>query len=142
MLNQKIINSNKNIWSRRLALQAIYSWNINGISFEEILSNFKVENDYKKCNQSYFKEIVSGVINNYKDIDVIIEENNHLDVKLVNMVEMSIIRCAAYELCFLKKHDYKILISEYTKLSKKFVTNDSPKYVNAIVDSISKSKNG
>ena len=92
MLNQKIINSNKNIWSRRLALQAIYSWNINGISFEEILSNFKVENDYKKCNQSYFKEIVSGVINNYKDIDVIIEENNHLDVKLVNMVEMSIIR--------------------------------------------------
>ena len=43
---------------------------------------------------------------------------------------------------FLKKHDYKILISEYTKLSKKFGTNDSPKYVNAIVDSISKSKNG
>ena len=82
------------------------------------------------------------MINNHKDIDVIIEENNHLDVKLVNMVEMSIIRCAAYELCFLKKHDYKILISEYTKLSKKFGTNDSPKFVNAIVDSISKSKNG
>ena len=40
-INNAMRNNNRNIWSRRLAFQAIYSWSINECEIDELQSIFR-----------------------------------------------------------------------------------------------------
>lgn len=122
--------------SRRLAFQAIYAWDINNSDTETITSFFNKEEEFKKCNDKYFNEIVTGVISNIDKIDKTINNHSKLNIDKIGRIELSIIRCAVYELSVRKILDKKIIISESLKLTKKFSTVEGVKFVNAVIDNI------
>ena len=68
-INNAMRNNNRNIWSRRLAFQAIYSWSINECEIDELQSIFREDENYNKSDNKYFEEIVTGVVNNIITID-------------------------------------------------------------------------
>ena len=72
-INNAMRTNNRNIWSRRLAFQAIYSWSINVSSPSDVISFFKKDENYNKSDSDYFDNIVNGVILNIKEIDKYIE---------------------------------------------------------------------
>ena len=47
-INNAMRNNNRNIWSRRLAFQAIYSWSINECEIDELQSIFREDENYSK----------------------------------------------------------------------------------------------
>mgnify|MGYP001359171536 CR=1 FL=1 len=122
--------------SRRLAFQAIYAWDINNSDTETITSFFNKEEEFKKCDDKYFNEIVTGVISNIDKIDKTINNHSKLNTDKIGRIELSIIRCAVYELSVRKILDKKIIISESLKLTKKFSTVEGVKFVNAVIDDI------
>ena len=67
-------NNNRNIWSRRLAFQAVYSWSINNCDISDLILIFKSDENYVKASEDHFNLIVNGVINNISTVYDIISK--------------------------------------------------------------------
>ena len=133
-INNAMRSNNRNIWSRRLAFQAIYSWSINNCNTDELYSIFKEDENFKKSDIDYFKNIIQGVIDNISEINKYISASSEIDIKNINYVELSILRCFIYELSYNSKFPNEILLAESVKLASKFGGQDSYKFVNAFLE--------
>ena len=133
-INNAMRSNNRNIWSRRLAVQAIYSWSINNCDTDELYSIFKEDENFEKSDVDYFKNIIEGVINNISDIDKFISDSSEIDIKNINYVELSIIRCFIFELNYNIQFPNEVLLAESVKLATKFGGQDSYKFINALLE--------
>ena len=133
-INNAMRSNNRNIWSRRLAFQAIYSWSINNCNTDELYSIFKEDENFKKSDIDYFKNIIQGVIDNISEINKYISASSEIDIKNINYVELSILRCFIYELSFNSTCPNEVLLAESVKLASKFGGQDSYKFVNAFLE--------
>ena len=116
---------------RVIIIQKLYSKYYNN----EVELNFP-KHRFKK----FIKDVVNGTIE--RD-DVILEEiTNHLneDLKISNLdkVFQVIIKSAIFELMYKPKISSKIIIKEYLNASNFFIDLSQTKYLNALLDKISK----
>ena len=116
---------------RVIIIQKLYSKYYNN----EVDLNFP-KHRFKK----FIKDVVNGTIE--RD-DVIHEEiTNHLnkDLKISNLdkVFQVIIKSAIFELMYKPKISSKIIIKEYLNASNFFIDLSQTKYLNALLDKISK----
>ena len=116
---------------RVIIIQKLYSKYYNN----EVELNFP-KHRFKK----FIKDVVNGTIE--RD-DVIHEEiTNHLneDLKISNLdkVFQVIIKSAIFELMYKPKISSKIIIKEYLNASNFFIDISQTKYLNALLDKISK----
>ncbi len=116
---------------RVIIIQKLYSKYFNN----EVELNFP-KHRFKK----FIKDVVNGTIE--RD-DVIHEEiTNHLkeDLKILNLdkVFQVIIKSAIFELMYKPKISSKIIIKEYLNASNFFINLSQTKYLNALLDKISK----
>jgi len=91
-----------------------------------------------------FKKFIKDVVNGTVERDEIINEEikNHLntDLKMKNLdkVFQVIIKSAIFELLYKPKTSIKIIIKEYLNASNFFIEESQTKYLNALLDKISK----
>ena len=91
-----------------------------------------------------FKKFIKDVVNGTIERDDIINEEikNHLnsDVNLKNLdkVFLVIIKSAIFEFLYKPKISTKIIINEYLTASNFFIDGGQTKYLNALLDKISK----
>jgi len=91
-----------------------------------------------------FKKFIKDVVNGTVERDEIINEEikNHLekdlDMKNLDKVFQVIIKSAIYELLYKPKTSIKIIIKEYLNASNFFIDESQTKYLNALLDKISK----
>ena len=90
--------------------------------------------------KKFIKDVVKGTIE--RD-DVISDEiTNHLsedlDLKKLDKVFQVIIKSAIFEFLYKPKISSKIIINEYLKASNFFIEDGQTKYLNALLDKISK----
>ena len=116
---------------RVIIIQKLYSKYYNN----EVELNFP-KHRFKK----FIKDVVNGTIE--RD-DVLHEEiTNHLneDLKISNLdkVFQVIIKSAIFELMYKPKISSKIIIKEYLNASNFFIDLSQTKYLNALLDKISK----
>ena len=116
---------------RVIIIQKLYSKYYNN----EVELNFP-KHRFKK----FIKDVVNGTIERE---DVIHEEiTNHLneDLKMSNLdkVFQVIIKSAIFELMYKPKISSKIIIKEYLNASNFFIELSQTKYLNALLDKISK----
>ena len=121
----------KNFSPRIKVIQKIYNSLINP---EEEIEYPKSQ--YKK----FIKDIVQGTIERKELIEEKI--NNHLkgdlDLKRTDKILKIIIYAAVYEILFKHNNSINVIISEYLKASEFFLEKIQIKYLNAILDKISK----
>ena len=91
-----------------------------------------------------FKKFIKDVVNGTIERDDVIHEEitNHLneDLKMSNLdkVFQVIIKSAIFELMYKPKISSKIIIKEYLNASNFFINLSQTKYLNALLDKISK----
>ena len=91
-----------------------------------------------------FKKFIKDVVNGTIERDDVIHEEitNHLkeDLKITNLdkVFQVIIKSAIFELLYKPKISSKIIIKEYLNASNFFIDLSQTKYLNALLDKISK----
>ena len=90
--------------------------------------------------KKFIKDIIKGTLERN---DLIIEElDKHLkeDLVLSNLDKLFqiTIKCAVYELLYKPKTPTKIIIKEYLNASNAFLDESQTKYLNALLDKISK----
>ncbi len=124
--------------ARRLAMQALYQWQMTADDIDGIEQQFFEENDMKNVDQEYFSEILLGVLTELSLIDTQLEKHMPRSIKSVDPVERAILRIATYE--FIKRPDvpYRVVLNEAVVLTKKFCAEKSHTFVNAVLDKVAR----
>ena len=90
--------------------------------------------------KKFIKDVVFGTIERLEIINEeikIIETNFNL--KNLDEIFRMIIQCATFEFLYKPNLSRKIIIKEYLNVSNFFLSNSQTKYLNAILDKLSKS---
>ncbi len=120
--------------ARHLAVQALYQWQITGQSRDEIVERFLTDQEMDNTVADYFKELVSSVSANAKDIDDAMAPLLDRSIDQLDPVECSILRIGVYELEKRLDVPYKVVLNEAIEAAKTFGAEESYKYVNGILD--------
>jgi transcription antitermination factor nusB len=134
-----------NIGRRRgriLAFQALCAWEM-GSALEDLLQftwqSEKLKTPPDEKTFLFPALIVTGAVENIKIIDALISENlDNWAFERINSVDKAILRISVYSLLFQKDIPAAVVIDEAINLAKEFGTDDSYKFVNAVLDSIKK----
>lgn len=129
---------------RVLAFQGLYSWDVGGMSKDDVLSLSWAADDETSGNvdmeTSVFARILlAGAIENQEKIDALIKQNlKGWDFGRLNKVSLAILRMSVYSLLFQKDISPSIVIDEAVDIAKKYGEDDAFKFVNAVLDNIGK----
>ena len=114
------------------------------IVIQKIYGNFFNKDENLIFPKHRFKKFIKGVVNGtIERNDLITDElERHLkdDLKLSHLDKLFqvIIKCAVFELLYKPKTSSKIIIKEYLNASNAFLNTSQTKYLNALLDKISK----
>lgn len=120
--------------ARRLALQAIYSWQLSGNNVAEVELEFLTNQMSKGVDVEYFRALLIGVATNSVEIDDVYRPYLNRVIKDVDQIDRAILRLATYELRDQQETPYKVVINEAIELAKAFAADDSHKFVNGVLD--------
>ena len=141
---------------RVIAFQALYSWDVSKSSLDDLLTFSWLQKDAEieaglqeqetelsetaKEERTFASLIIAGTISHIDEIDKLIE--NHLSaswsMNRISRVALAILRTSIYELLFQNGAEAKIVIDEAVNIAKDFDTDDSYKFINAVLDKIGK----
>ena len=150
---------------RILAFQALYSYDVGKVPLEELLkfewdavtsqAETESQDDVSLAEQALASEpsdseaymfarlIISGTVNHLEEIDTLIK--SHLseswDFDRVNRVTLAILRISVFALLYQKDLPVGVTIDEAVSLARDFGEDKSYKFVNAVLDTISKEIN-
>ena len=122
--------------SRRVALQALYQWQLNAEEPAIITRQFSEAGLLNDIDMSLFNDLVSQVVNQAEALDEVISPFLDRSIVRIDPVEKTIMRIGAYELQAKAEIPYKVIINECVELAKRFGADESHKYVNGILDKI------
>lgn len=122
--------------ARRLAVQAIYSWQLSGNNIADVEHEFLTEQSLDGVDVAYFRELFAGVATKKAQLDELVIPYLDRPIDEVSPVEKAIVRLASYELTFRKDVPFKVAINEAIELAKAFGADDSHKFVNGLLDKL------
>lgn len=103
---------------------------------DEILEDKKIRNKQKEFAMMLFR----GVMDNIEVVDkAIIEHLKEWDFDRLGSIERATLRLGAYEILF-GELDSAVVINEAIEITKAFGSEQSPKFINGVLDAISKDK--
>lgn len=120
--------------ARRLAMQALYQWQMTQQSATEIERQFKEDADFSKADAAYFQQMLSEVIGGVDALDAALSPHLSRPIDAVDPVERALLRLAANELIHHAEIPYRVVINEAVALSKKFGAEQAYKMVNGVLD--------
>ena len=125
---------------RILAFQALYAWDAGSISPDDLLTFPWVERADKELHNDDFlfsQLLFLGTVEHINKIDTLITKNlENWDFKRLKLVDKAILRLGTYSLLFQQDTDPRIVINEAVSIARTYGTDDSFKFVNAVLDSI------
>lgn len=124
--------------SRRVALQAIYQWQLTNESIPQIVKQFNEDGLLAEVELEWFKELLMEVSNHAEALDALFADYLDRSVARIDPVERAIMRMGAYELQSKVEIPYKVIINESVELAKRFGAEESHKYINGILDKVAK----
>lgn len=124
--------------ARVLALKVLYEVTSVGHEVEGVVTRLLEEEGLSGENAFFVQELVSGVIRNKETIDLNIRNLAPAwPMEQIPVVDKNILRLAIFEILFDNKVPVKAAINEAVELAKKFGSDNSPKFVNGVLGSVS-----
>jgi len=121
-----------------LALQALYEVDSAGHGAEESLTHLLAGERLSEENATFVHQLVSGVIQNREKIDRNIKSFAPAwPIEQIPAVDRNILRLAIFEILLDNKVPVKVAINEAVELAKTFGSDNSPKFVNGVLGSVS-----
>jgi len=122
--------------ARESVIGLIYAYDLgndNIAKFADIIfEDKKIRNKQKDFASGLFQ----GVMDNIEAIDATLGEHlEKRDINEVGHVEKSILRLAIYEIEYVKL-DKAIVINEAIELAKRLASDNAPKFINGLLDSL------
>ena len=123
--------------ARRIVLQAIYQWLMTSNEPFEIAAQFREANSLK-VDWDYFDEVFLRIPLCQKAIEKELESVVDREINALDMIEKALLYVGVFELTYLVDIPYRVVINECVDLAKTFGASESHKYVNGVLDKLSK----
>lgn len=128
--------------ARESALKILYAIDITKDAPDKCINNFWLSQDKTAAEvRNYADDIVLGVCGNRARIDKIVSEcATNWELGRMAVIDRNILRLGTYELIFMDEIPPKVAINEAIDIAKRYGDKDSGKFVNGVLDKISKEK--
>lgn len=120
--------------ARKLAMQALYQWQLTQHSAAEIKQQFLENEESAGVDREYFDEVVGGCIDRHEELAVALQPFLDRPLDRLDPVETAILMIGMFELQQRLDVPYRVVINEAVDLCKRFGATDAHKYVNAVLD--------
>jgi transcription antitermination protein NusB len=120
--------------SRKLALQALYRWQLNECPWQDLVTEFGAAEDMARADRDYFRELVEGVWRAREDLEGRLAALADRETRLLDPIEHAVLLIGLYELSARPEVPYRVAINEAVGLAKRFGATDGHKFVNAVLD--------
>ena len=140
--------ANKRGAARLAAVQALYQMDLAGTGLNEILAEFEshwigreVEGaQYLPAEAAFFRDIVSGVVHEQRELDPLIDEalSKGWPLKRIETVLRAALRAGAYELIHRTDVPARVVVAEYADVVAALVERDETGMVNAVLDQLAR----
>jgi transcription antitermination protein NusB len=120
--------------ARKLAMQALYRWQLNDGPWQDLVQEFHDAEDMPRADAEYFRELIEGVWRNHEAIDADLTTWADRAPALLDPIEHAVLLIGIYELRHRLDVPYRVAISEAVALAKRFGATDGHRYVNAVLD--------
>jgi len=120
--------------ARKLALQALYRWQLNACPWQDLLQEFGEAEDMPRADREYFRALIEGVWCTRLELDARLASLADREPRLLDPIEHAILLIGLYELTARPEVPYRVAINEAVGLAKRFGATDGHKFVNAVLD--------
>ena len=134
---KNLANFKIQIRTREYLVQAIYQYFFNNQDISDIVDQFKDEHKNKKVDFDKFSSSLESIKKNKSEFKEILDSMNVKDSNM-DLIDKSILYFALNEMIY-GELDKPVIIDESLRLSKKFSSPESYKFINANLDKYLKS---
>ena len=125
---------------RELALQTLYALDLNPMEVRESLRQLRENARVQASVRTFAEELVTGVMENRVVLDrKIDEQSKNWAITRMGRVDLNILRIATFELLCRDDIPKNVTINEAIEVAKRFGTEESPAFINGILDEIAAS---
>jgi len=129
---KNLANFKIQIRTREYLVQAIYQYFFNNQDISDIVDQFKDEHKNKKVDFDKFSSSLESIQKNKSEFKEILDSMNVKDSNM-DLIDKSILYFALNEMIY-GELDKLVIIDESLRLSKKFSSPESYKFINANLD--------
>ena len=137
-INPNRFASSKRSVSRKLAMQALYRWQLNVCPWQDLVQEFNADEEMPRADRQYFRELIGGIVDERDALDRDLEGWMDRKPDLLDPIEHAVLLIGAYELKARPEVPYRVVINEGVGLAKRFGATDGHKFVNAVLDRAAK----
>ena len=120
--------------ARKLALQALYRWQLNPGPWQDLVQEFAEAEDMPRADRDYFVTLIEGVTGAHAQLETRLAECCDREPRLLDPIEHAALLIGLYELEFQAEVPYRTAINEAVQLTRRFGATDGHKFVNAVLD--------
>ena len=118
-------------------MQVLFQMEMNGDDSEESVELFCKHFEVSKNAKPFFLRLVNGVKACQDELDRLIERfSDNWKISRMSGVDRNLMRVAVYELLYCEDIPPKVSINEAIDIGRRFGTEQSPAFINGILDSI------
>lgn len=129
---KNLANFKIQIRTREYLVQALYQYFFNNQDISDIVDQFKDEHKNKKVDFDKFSSSLESIQKNKSEFKEILDSMNVKDSNM-DLIDKSILYFALNEMIY-GELDKPVIIDESLRLSKKFSSPESYKFINANLD--------
>ena len=124
--------------ARMAVVSLLYAYDLGNGNIAEHTAEILEEKKIRNKQKDFALNLYEGVLENLEACDkAIIEHLKEWDFERLGAIERATLRLASYEILF-GDLDSAVVINEAVEITKAFGTEQSPKFINGVLDAISK----
>jgi len=120
--------------ARRLALQALYRWQLNACEGQDLVQEFAAEAQANRADADYFSTLVCGVCAQQGRLDAALAPLLDRKPAELDPIEHALLLIGSYELQHCPEVPFRVVLNEAVGLARRFGATDGYKYVNGVLD--------
>ncbi len=124
--------------ARDKVLQALYQWQMSGEDLDWIRDFYLQEQGVSSGDEAYFLELLYKIPSSVTELDARYKKHITQLEEHVDPIETNILRIATYEFAHHLEIPYKVVINEAINLAKTYGADDSHKFINGVLDPLSR----
>jgi len=130
--------------AREYALQMLFQWDITHDAIDQIAATFFQNHpEEPPAVADFARELVTGTVENVEHIDRLIQRHaEHWRLDRMATVDRNLLRLATQEFLYDKETPKTVVINEAIEIARRYSSQESPQFINGILDSIKKELEG
>lgn len=123
--------------ARELAMQFLYSYELNRGDLDEHLEQFWGMNEVDESLHAFASRLARGTVEHLDEIDALIRRYTlNWELERIALIDRTCLRLALFEMLYCDDIPPVVSINEAVDIAKRFSTAESGKFVNGILDKV------